>query len=103
MKLLVKILALIFALAAAALGIALLKQEHTPSYISVYDTDDDLFWFTHISAIFTASPPFMEGFPFIIKDLGQAVFYFQFYWCKILQIVISEVVYLVTRFSKKAL
>ena len=29
--------------AGAALGIALLKQEHTPSYISVYDTDDDLF------------------------------------------------------------
>lgn len=43
MKLLVKILALIFALAGAALGIALLKQERTPSYISVYDTDDDLF------------------------------------------------------------
>lgn len=43
MKLLVKILALIFALAGAALGIALLKQEHTSSYISVYDTDDDLF------------------------------------------------------------
>ena len=43
MKLLVKILALIFALAGAALGIALLKQEHAPSYISEYDTDDDLF------------------------------------------------------------
>lgn len=43
MKLLVKILALIFALAGTALGIALLKQEHAPSYISVYDTDDDLF------------------------------------------------------------
>ncbi len=43
MKLLVKILVLILALAGAALGIALLKQESSPEYIPVYDTDDDLF------------------------------------------------------------
>lgn len=71
MKLLVKILALIFALAGAALGIALLKQEHAPSYISVYDTDDDLFWFYIRPTAFTASPPFMEGFTFFVKKLGK--------------------------------
>lgn len=43
MKLLVKILALILVLASAALGIVLLKQETSPEYIPVYDTDDDLY------------------------------------------------------------
>ena len=43
MKLLVKILVLILALAGVALGIALLKQQNSSEYVPVYDTDDDLF------------------------------------------------------------
>ena len=74
MKLLVKILALIFALAGAALGIALLKQEHAPSYISVYDTDDDLFWFFQYLCYFSAFSSFLEGFPFFMNKMEEAVF-----------------------------
>lgn len=42
MKLLAKTLALILVAAGAVLGILLLKQETSPEYIPVYDTDDDL-------------------------------------------------------------
>ncbi len=42
MKLLVKLLAVIAALAAAAVAIALLlEKEQRPEYISIYDQDED--------------------------------------------------------------